>query len=83
MCCFFFFLLLFIYFLNVKKKKRRICLSALGRSDEAAMFEFAAACRLRQPKLKIQALQQCLVSGFSVPILENEIKYVKEYINSL
>lgn len=58
-------------------------LFALGRSDEAAMFEFSAACRLRQPKLKIQALQQCLVSGFSVPILEHEIKYVQEYINSL
>lgn len=47
------------------------------------MFEFSEACRLRQPRLKIQALQQCLVSGFSVPVLEHEMKYVQEYIDSL
>lgn len=57
--------------------------SAMGKTDEAAMVEFAVASKKRQPEARIQALKKCLISGLSDPTLSNEAKFVEEYINLL
>lgn len=56
-------------------------LFGLGQIEEAAMLEFAIACRYQDPKKKLDALKNCLLSGFSAhPNLVNEKRHLQEWI---
>ncbi|WKX98132.1 hypothetical protein Q1695_013654 [Nippostrongylus brasiliensis] len=55
-------------------------LFALGRNADAAMVEYSAALRHQVADQKVHALNKCVRSGFSDPLLVQESAIVRDYI---
>lgn len=75
----------YVTYLHESGEKQELLdtLFGLGRIADAAVLEFAQASRCKDPKKQLEALRNCLLSGFSHPELVNERRHLEEWITLL